>query len=71
MLAAAGLMAAILWQARGWLVPHPGVHVSMLALAALIGIGLCVYAAAALALGLADVAQILARFRARALARPR
>jgi putative peptidoglycan lipid II flippase len=71
MAAAAGLMAAVLWRARDWLVPHPGVHVSILALAALIAIGLCTYGAAALALGLADVAHILARFRARVLARPR
>jgi putative peptidoglycan lipid II flippase len=68
---AAGLMAAVLWLARGWLVPHPGVHVSIMALAALIAVGLCTYGAASLALGLADAAKILARFRARVLAGPR
>jgi putative peptidoglycan lipid II flippase len=65
---AAGLMAAVLWRARDWLVPHPSVHVPVLALAALIGTGLSVYGLAAVALGLADARALLARFRARALA---
>jgi hypothetical protein len=65
---AAGLMAAVLWRARDWLVPHPSVHVPVLALAALIGTGLAVYGLAAVALGLADARALLARFRARALA---
>jgi putative peptidoglycan lipid II flippase len=65
---ATGLMAAVLWRARDWLVPHPSVHVSILALSALIFAGLLTYGLAAVALGLADAQTILARFRARALA---
>ncbi len=68
---AAGLMAAVLWRARDWLVPMPGVHVSIVALGLLIGLGLCTYAAAAVALGLADASRLLARVRARAVAGPR
>jgi hypothetical protein len=65
---ATGLMAAVLWRARDWLVPQPSVHVPILALAALIGAGLLTYGLAAVTLGLADARTMLARFRARALA---
>jgi hypothetical protein len=61
----------VLWRARDWLVPMPGVHVSIVALALLIVIGLGTYAAAAAAFGLADTTRLLARLRARAVAGPR
>ena len=66
MAAATTLMAAILWIARAWLVPHPSVHVSFVALTLLIGLGLATYGLAACAMGLADPRVLWKRVKARA-----
>ena len=57
MVAATAAMAAALFAARRILVPAPGAHVSMAALAALVLGGIAVYAGAAAALGLHRVAR--------------
>ena len=69
MAAATALMAGVLWTARAWLVPHPSVHVSFVALTLLIGGGLATYGVAAFALGLADPAVLWTRLRRRAVVR--
>ncbi len=65
MVAATGAMAAVLWRLRIWLAPHAGLHVSILALAAMVSGGVAVYGAAALALGLADLGAIRETLRRR------
>ena len=55
MAAATGVMAAVLWRARVWLAPQPGIHVSIYVLAIMVLTGMAVYAAVALALGLVDL----------------
>ncbi len=66
MAAATALMAAVLWTARAWLVPHPSVHVSFIALGLLIGFGLATYGLAACGMGLVDPGVLWMRVKARA-----
>ena len=65
MLGATLIMGAGLWIARDLLIPHPGRHVSLVALALLIAVGLSLYAALAQALGIADIRTVLAAINRR------
>jgi len=69
MLAATGFMSLGLWQARHYLVGPAGHHVSVFALAALVVIGLVLYAFPVQILGLADARLPLQRIRARIMRR--
>jgi putative peptidoglycan lipid II flippase len=62
---ATAAMSASLYLARTHLVPHPGVHVSILALGLLIAIGLATYGLAAAVLGLLNVADTFRSIRGR------
>jgi putative peptidoglycan lipid II flippase len=66
MCVATAVMAGLLWLAREHLVPHPGRHVSVLALGLLVAIGLGVYGVMAASLGLLNLGDVLRRVRRKA-----